>query len=118
MTRYTAAITGASNGIGLDLAQRLLDRDYHVISIDRDPPQITHARMHTIEADLLNMAAVNRVAETLASSHKVTHLIHNAGLIRPNLLEEATPEDITGLAQLHLGGGAAPDAGCTADDEG
>ena len=103
MTSYTAAITGASNGIGLDLAQRLLDRGYHVISIDRDPPQTTHDRLHIIEADLLDMASVNRVAETLASSHKVTHLIHNAGLIWPNLLEEATPEDITGLAQLHLG---------------
>ena len=103
MTSYTAAITGASKGIGLDLAQRLLDRGYNVISIDLDPPQITHDRLHAIEADLLDMATVNRVADMLASGHKVTHLIHNAGLIWPNLLEEATPEDITGLAQLHLG---------------
>jgi NADP-dependent 3-hydroxy acid dehydrogenase YdfG len=34
---------------------------------------------------------------------RVTHLVHNAGLIWPNLIEEAKPEDITGLAQLHLG---------------
>ena len=99
MTSYTAAITGASNGIGLDLAQCLLDRGYHVISIDRDPPQISHVRLHPIESDLLDMAAVNRVAETLAASHKVTHLIHNAGLIWPNLLEEATPQD---LSLIHI----------------
>jgi NADP-dependent 3-hydroxy acid dehydrogenase YdfG len=35
--------------------------------------------------------------------HEITHLVHNAGLIWPNLIEEAKPEDITGLAQLHLG---------------
>ena len=39
----------------------------------------------------------------IAAEHEVTHLIHNAGLIWPNLIEEATPDDITGLAQLHLG---------------
>ena len=42
MTRYTAAITGASNGIGLDLAQRLLDRGYHVIYRHYGARQLPH----------------------------------------------------------------------------
>ena len=48
-------------------------------------------------------AAVRRVAGTLAADSGITHLIHNAGLIWPNLLEDASTEDIAGLAQLHLG---------------
>ena len=42
-------------------------------------------------------------AEDIANSHKITHLVHNAGLIWPNLIEDAKPAHITGLAQLHLG---------------
>lgn len=30
------------------------------------------------------------------------HSIHNAWLIRPNLMEEAKPEDLAGFIQLHL----------------
>ena len=36
MSGYKAVITGASKGIGADLAMRLLDRDYKVIGIDRE----------------------------------------------------------------------------------
>ena len=46
---------------------------------------------------------VAAVAADIAARYDVTHLVHNAGLIWPNLIEEAKPEDITGLAQLHLG---------------
>ena len=53
--------------------------------------------------DLLDAEAVSQAAASIASQHQVTHLIHNAGVIWPNLIEDATPGDITGLAQLHLG---------------
>ena len=44
-----------------------------------------------------------RAAEDVANSHNITHLVHNAGLIWPNLIEDAKPVDITSPAQLHLG---------------
>ncbi len=102
MTDYTAVITGASKGIGLDLAQRLLDRGYSVINLSRNAPDFTHDRFETMAVDLLDADAVKDVAAGLAD-RGVTHLVHNAGLIWPNLVEEAEPSDITGLAQLHLG---------------
>lgn len=103
MNQYTAVITGGNKGIGADLAERLLEQGYSVVSVARRAPEKKHAHLHSIEADLLDPAAVKQAAEQIKASFDITHLIHNAGLIWPNLLEEATPEDITGLAQLHLG---------------
>lgn len=103
MTDLTAVITGGNKGIGADLARALLDRGYTVVSVSRHDPDWTHDRLHSVRADLLDPDAVAEAAQQVAASHRVTHLVHNAGLIWPNLVEEAKPEDITGLAQLHLG---------------
>lgn len=103
MKGYTAVITGASKGIGLDLATRLLDRGYRVISIARRVSDRAPSELDQISCDLLNPEAVDAVAGEIAASHEVSHFIHNAGLIWPNLLEDARPSDIAGLAQLHLG---------------
>ena len=103
MTDYTAVITGASKGIGADLAQRLLERGYKVISIARHDPEFTHENLTSVRCDLLHADAVAQTAARIAAEHEVTHLIHNAGLIWPNLLEEAKPEDLLGLTQIHLG---------------
>lgn len=59
--------------------------------------------MHQIEVDLLDPDAVTEVAALVGADFEVTHLVHNAGLIWPNLVEAAEATDITGLAQLHLG---------------
>lgn len=103
MTDYTAVITGASKGIGADLAQRLLDQGYRVISIARHDPDFAHENLTSVTCDLLDPAVVVDAAQQIARNHQVSHFIHNAGLIWPNLLEEAKPEDLTGLTQLHLG---------------
>ncbi|MCE8546756.1 SDR family oxidoreductase [Ruegeria pomeroyi] len=100
---HTAVITGGNKGIGADLAQALLARDYTVVSISRRAPEVSHPHLHSVEADLLDGQAVAEAAAEVATNHEVTHLIHNAGLIWPNLIEAAEPSDITGLAQLHLG---------------
>jgi len=103
MTKLTAVITGGNKGIGADLAEKLLAKDYTVISVARRSPETSHPNLHSVQADLLDPDAVVNAANNIAENFEVTHLIHNAGLIWPNLLEEAKPEDITGLAQLHLG---------------
>ena len=103
MTEYTAVITGASKGIGADLAQRLLERGYRVISIARHDPDFAHDNLLSVTCDLLDPKAVAQAANDIGSVHNVTHFVHNAGLIWPNLVEEAKPEDLAGLTQLHLG---------------
>jgi NAD(P)-dependent dehydrogenase (short-subunit alcohol dehydrogenase family) len=103
MSEHTALITGASQGIGADLARALLDKGYRVISVARKAPDFSHDRLVSLEADLLDPGAVSAVADAVRADYAVTHLVHNAGLIWPNLVEEAQPSDIAGLAQLHLG---------------
>lgn len=103
MSTYTAVITGGNKGIGADLAGQLLERGYHVVSVARRAPEMTHPRLSSVLVDLLDADAVAEAAREIAGKHEVSHLVHNAGLIWPNLLEDATPADITGLAQLHLG---------------
>ncbi len=103
MSNLTAVITGGNKGIGADLATCLLDQGYTVVSLARHAPDVTHPNLHSVEADLLDPEAVAEAAATIGQNFQVTHLVHNAGLIWPNLIEEASPADITGLAQLHLG---------------
>ncbi len=103
MNDFTAVITGGSKGIGADLAKRMLAEGYKVVSIARHAPDFRHERLSSIEADLLDAKAVPEIAREIASAQQVTHLVHNAGVIWPNLIEDASAADITALAQLHLG---------------
>ena len=98
---YTAVITGGNKGIGLDLAKAMLGQGYRVVSVARHAPE--DARIEHVACDLLDPEAVAAAAAAIAARHDVTHLVHNAGVIWPNLVEDAKPEHITGLAQLHLG---------------
>ena len=103
MTEFTALITGGNKGIGADLASRLLDQGYTVVSMARRAPEIMHKNLFSIEVDLLEPDQVAEAAKKAAGVHSISHVIHNAGMIWPNLIEEAKPSDIAGLAQLHLG---------------
>ena len=101
MDKYTAVITGGNKGIGADLARVMQQRGWHVISIARNPAGTMG--IEEVEADLTDPKAVAQAAADIASRHQVTHLVNNAGIILPNLLEEAKVEDMQVLTQLHLG---------------
>ena len=100
---YTAVVTGGSAGIGERLCRDLLDMDYRVVSVARRAPDWSHAGLRVVKADLLNPAETQQAAEEIAGIGEVTHFIHNAGIILPNLIEEAEPEDLMKLTQLHAG---------------
>jgi len=103
MTDYTAVITGGSQGMGADLAAAMLDRDWRVISIARHKGEARHARLEHIQADLMDPGATAAVAAEIADRHRVTHFVHNAGIILPNLIEDVELSDLHALTQLHLG---------------
>ena len=98
-----AIVTGASGGIGRAIAEAMLVAGRHVVSLDRRLPDWSHARLEPVLVDLFDARATSAAAADIAGRHAVSHVVHNAGVIRPNLIEQATPDDIAALSQLHLG---------------
>ena len=98
-----AIITGASGGIGRAIAEAMLAAGHQVISLDRRLPDWSHARLEPVLVDLFDPKATADAARDVAARHEVSHIVHNAGIIRPNLIEQVTVDDIAALSQLHLG---------------
>jgi NAD(P)-dependent dehydrogenase (short-subunit alcohol dehydrogenase family) len=103
MTDQTAIVTGASGGIGAAIARAMLDRGHRVISLALEKPDWSHPHLESRAVDLLDPEATGAVAAEIARDRPVTHVVHNAGIIRPNPIERAKAADIAALAQLHLG---------------
>src|SRR4029078_13574329 len=98
-----ALITGASGGIGRRVAKAMLEAGHHVVSLDRRKPDWSHAKLEPVLVDLFDPKATADAGKDVAARHAVSHVVHNAGIIRPNLIEQVTAEDIAALSQLHLG---------------
>lgn len=98
-----AIVTGASGGIGRAIAAAMLAAGRQVVSLDRRLPDWSHPRLEPILVDLFDPKATADAARDVAARHAVSHVVHNAGIIRPNLIEQTTPDDIAALSQLHLG---------------
>jgi 3-oxoacyl-[acyl-carrier protein] reductase len=102
-TQQTALVTGGSAGIGAAISRALLDQGMKVIVLDRQKPTYSHANLMAYQVDLMDEAATRAVAGEIAKAHHVLHLVHNAGIIRPNPIEAARSQDLHDLAQLHWG---------------
>jgi 3-oxoacyl-[acyl-carrier protein] reductase len=104
---HTAIVTGGNTGIGAAIAGRLLADGYDVISLSRRKPDWSHPRLSSHEVDLLDAGATRQAAAEIASKSTISHIVHNAGAIRAKPLEEVNDEDLSALAQLHLGAAIA-----------
>jgi 3-oxoacyl-[acyl-carrier protein] reductase len=100
--RGVAVVTGGSAGIGAALVQRFLDDGYEVVSLARRATP-DRTRLKNINVDLLDPLATRAAAKAIAASYSVSHLVHNAGIIRANTIESTSAEDLAALSQLHLG---------------
>ncbi len=98
----TAVITGGSAGIGLQLCHEMLNAGWNVISVARRKTEINHPNLASVCVDLLNSRETADAAAEIGGNTAVTHIVHNAGLVWPNLMLEVKPEDIAGLTHIHL----------------
>jgi NAD(P)-dependent dehydrogenase (short-subunit alcohol dehydrogenase family) len=76
-------ITGASNGIGLSLAKKLLLEGMQVFAVTRsgEISGLTDANLTIIKGDISNEASIKEVAETLQKQGvKLDYLVNNAGV--------------------------------------
>lgn len=109
----TALITGASSGIGLELA-RLFARDgYHLILVARSEGKLQeiarelqerHVTVVTVlPKDLANPAAPQEIFETLQNqSIHVDTLVNNAGFATYGLFAKTTLQDELNLLQVNI----------------
>lgn len=103
MSEHTALVTGGSTGIGLEICQQFLDLGYTVLNLSRREAPVEHANLHNFTVDLGERDATRELAMDLAKRFSVDTLVHNAGLIRADLIEDVKLEDLDYLTQVHLG---------------
>lgn len=100
---HTAIVTGGSAGIGAEIVRQMLDAGYEVVSMARRASDFQHKRLHNVQVDLLDPEATRQASAEVAKNFKVSHFVHNAGVIWPKLLPEVQLDDLQGLTQIHLG---------------
>jgi NAD(P)-dependent dehydrogenase (short-subunit alcohol dehydrogenase family) len=98
-----AVVTGGAGGIGAEIVRQMLEAGYEVVVLDRDKPKQAHGKLHSVTVDLLDQSAVKQAAADVAAKFAVTHVVHNAGIIRPATIEDTKLDDLDALTQLHVG---------------
>ena len=94
-----AVVTGTSSGIGLAIAERLLDKGWRVTGLDCAASQITHPEFHALMVDLLDM---NATRACLVRIDGATALVHAAGFMRTAALGAIDIADGEAMWRLHV----------------
>jgi NAD(P)-dependent dehydrogenase (short-subunit alcohol dehydrogenase family) len=100
--RKAALVTGGSAGIGESICRHLLADGYRVFNLSRRPSACQHAGLVDIQVDLADPVATRSAVTELAARHAITTLVHNAGVIRPALIEDVDLGDIDYVTRLHI----------------
>lgn len=104
-------ITGASRGIGFELAQLFANAGHEVISLSRKRNSIDALERHSLMAiatDLTNEDSIEQAASQIKSTwDHVDILIHNAGMLVNKPFEALTPKDFRQCYEVNVFGVAA-----------
>jgi NAD(P)-dependent dehydrogenase (short-subunit alcohol dehydrogenase family) len=113
--RPAALVTGASRGLGLALARRLVDRGHPVILVarDREPLEAEAARLrarggiaHAVVGDVGRPEDARSIAaQATALVSRIGLLVHNASTLGPlpmPSLADTRPEDLLAVLEVNL----------------
>jgi NAD(P)-dependent dehydrogenase (short-subunit alcohol dehydrogenase family) len=109
----TAIVTGASSGIGLEVARRLLKNGAHVVLGGRDRQKLAAAvddlavpdRTAVVDGDIADPATADRlVGAALELSGRLDLLVNNAGLFGATPFTEVVPTELDGYIAVNLRG--------------
>ncbi len=103
-----ALVTGGGRGIGLAAASALAEAGAHVTLAARTKSEIEaaagaiRARGQKADALVLDVTDVEAARKALAGADPFQILINNAGMNRPALLPDVTPEDFDAIFALNV----------------
>ncbi|MFT5447975.1 MAG: 3-oxoacyl-[acyl-carrier protein] reductase [Gammaproteobacteria bacterium] len=97
----TVLVTGASQGIGLAIAQRLAADGWNIVNLDMSAPR-DGAPGEWYEVDLSDADALQVTLDDVLSAHNVDALVNNAGISQSATLEETTDETFDLTVAINL----------------
>jgi NAD(P)-dependent dehydrogenase (short-subunit alcohol dehydrogenase family) len=97
-----ALVTGGSAGIGESICRHLLAEGYTVLNLSRRPSSYQHKDLVDVQVDLADPEATRSAIAGLAAQYAITTLVHNAGVIRPAMIEKVELEDVDYVTRLHI----------------
>ena len=98
----TAIITGATKGIGKEIAKALLKRGYTVLGIGRSFHEDIEGSFHFIEIDLKDYKALSNKIKEIDKEYQISLLINNAGVGYFDLHEHLSPLEIHEMVSVNL----------------
>ncbi|WP_332398222.1 SDR family oxidoreductase [Vibrio metschnikovii] len=112
LTNKVAIITGAANGIGLAIAQRLYDEGVQLMLADWDQEQLLNAleyfdksRVAAQKVDVSNAQQVAALVQTCVERFgQLDILVNNAGIHIPGTVLECSVEDWQKISAVNING--------------
>ena len=93
-------MTGASRGMGLSVAEKLVSQGHLVIGVARTVPDSFPGEF--IQADLSDERSTARLVKRLNDRFQVDGVVNNAGNVQPGGPEEATSHDLREAMEIHV----------------
>lgn len=95
-------VTGASNGIGRAVAQRLMLDDFIVLNLDRQAPADLLPNERHVSIDLADADALLSCLNDLTRQHQILHVVNNAAIVRPELVADTSIDDMRQVAKVNI----------------